>query len=70
MTTNQASARIFRYVRNFRKLNQKQLAVKLRVNQSTISKVEQAKHFPSPIVLKRLEEYMNTSFADLARLAR
>ncbi len=64
------SARVYRYVREYRKLSQQQLANKLQVNQSTVSKVEQGRHFPSAIVLSRLEQLMNTSMKKLVRLSR
>ena len=70
MKAKDVSARVFRFVRNYHKISQQQLAIKLNVNQCTISKVEQGLHFPSAIVLGRLEQFMNKSMRELMRLSR
>ncbi|MBL0765844.1 helix-turn-helix domain-containing protein [Marivirga atlantica] len=70
MKAKETSARVFQFVRQYRKISQKQLAIKLNVNQSTISKIEKGLHFPSAMVLKRLEQYTNKSMSDLMTLSR
>ncbi|WP_367892454.1 helix-turn-helix domain-containing protein [Marivirga harenae] len=61
---------MFHFVRKYRKLSQQQLAIKLNVNQSTISKVELGIHFPSALLLRRMEQFMNSSIRELAILSR
>ncbi|WP_407660331.1 helix-turn-helix domain-containing protein [Marivirga arenosa] len=70
MKTKEISARVFRFVRKYHKISQQQLAIKLNVNQSTISKVEHGIHLPSAQLLKRLEQFMNSSMRELVRLSR
>ncbi|WP_109829838.1 helix-turn-helix transcriptional regulator [Reichenbachiella versicolor] len=70
MDINEICARVFLYSRKYLKLNQKQFAKELRVNQTTISKVERAIHFPNAITLQRLEAIMGKSVRELARLSR
>jgi transcriptional regulator with XRE-family HTH domain len=69
MKSKEVSARVFRFVRKYRKISQQQLAIKLKVNQSTISKVEHGIHFPSALLLNRLEQFMNSSMRDLIKLS-
>ncbi|WP_369592736.1 helix-turn-helix domain-containing protein [Marivirga arenosa] len=70
MKTKEISARVFRFVRKYHKFSQQQLAIKLNVNQSTISKVEHGIHLPSAQLLKCLEQFMNSSMRELVRLSR
>ncbi|CAN0457064.1 unnamed protein product [Ectocarpus fasciculatus] len=70
MRTNKIYARIFRYVRADQQLNQRQLARRLNVNQSTICRIEKGLQLPRQALFSRLQSLTELSIKELTARSR
>lgn len=64
------SSKLFLYVRTQRNLSQAGMAIRLNVNQSTISKIEKGMHRPRAKLTQKLEVVAQKKLQDLIRLVR
>lgn len=70
MRVNKIYARIFRYVRADQQLNQRQLARRLNVNQSTICRIEKGLQVPRHALFSRLQSLTDLSLKELTVRSR
>ncbi|MEQ8711429.1 MAG: helix-turn-helix domain-containing protein [Cyclobacteriaceae bacterium] len=70
MRTNKIYARIFRYVRADKQLNQRQLARRLQVNQSTICRIENGLQIPRHVLFSKLQSLTDLSLKELTTRSR
>ncbi len=70
MRTNKIYARIFRYVRADKQLNQRQLARRLQVNQSTICRIENGLQIPRHGLFSKLQSLTDLSLKELTTRSR
>lgn len=70
MRTNKIYARIFRYVRADKQLNQRQLARRLQVNQSTICRIENGLQIPRHALFSKLQSLTDLSLKELTTRSR
>ena len=62
---NYTTSKLFKYVRKEKALNQSQFADKLKVNQSTISRIESRIIAPSSALLNKLYAFTGKSLKEL-----
>ena len=67
MYMNSVTSRLFKYVRDKKMLNQKQLAVKLGINQSTVSRIENRLQTPRYGLIKKLSILTGISTQELIK---